>query len=205
MAGFLYIYREADSFASAPRLVVVSPENNFATDRNSIIVEGLTDRDASVYINNQPILVGDNGKFKENIVLQAGNNNIIIRSVNRFGKEISQDITVQANFQSVEDENKEINDIVGKDGITASRPLEIEVRVDPGPSWLSVETDGSLVFSGTMLPGSAQLFSADEKIVIDSGKGNETFVRINGKEARVLSEKNGPVRGVTFNPNQIEP
>ena len=76
--------------------------------------------------------------------------------------------------------------------------VQIDLRVDPGPVWLSVETDGTLAFSGTMLSGSVQTFKAQDKIVISSGKGNATFVKLNGQDAGALSENAVAVREVTF-------
>jgi hypothetical protein len=49
-----------------------------------------------------------------------------------------------------------------------------------------------------MLTGAVQTFRAKEKIVIDSGKGNATFVRFNEKEIGPLSQGTGAVREVTF-------
>ena len=79
--------------------------------------------------------------------------------------------------------------------------VELEVRVDPGPVRLSVEADGNLVFSGTMLTGAVQSFRADEKISINSGKDNATFIKFNGKEMGALGQSGGPVRGVIFTPD----
>lgn len=195
LGGFFYLYKEIGSFASTPRLVISSPDQNTTVSGNSIIVEGTTDKDAKLYINGQMILVNDDGKFRENLTLQVGTNLINIRAVNRFEKEVLETLTVKSDFQPGEPANQEspVNNEAGKPS-----GLELEVRVDPGPVWLSVETDGNLVFSGTMLAGAVQSFRADGKILINSGKADATFVKFNGKDIGALGKDGNPIRGVTF-------
>ena len=67
LAGLFFIYKEIGSYASAPRLAILNPNSNDETFENFIFVEGITDKDATVFINNQPALVNDDGKFKEKI------------------------------------------------------------------------------------------------------------------------------------------
>lgn len=198
-SGFFYLYKELGSFASAPRLVISSPDKDTSVSGNSTIVEGVTDKDAKLYINGQLILVNDDGKFRENITLQSGNNFINIKSVNKFGKEAVESLTVQSSYQKEEDK---VTEEQSANQSAQSQGVEIEIRVDPGPVRLSVEADGNLVFSGTMITRSTQSFKADEKISISSTKDNETFVRLNGKDESVLGESGGPVRGVTFSPDK---
>jgi len=195
--GFFYLYREIGSFASTPRLVVLSPEMNYSTPGNSVVVEGVTDRDARVFLNGQPILVSDEGKFRENVTVKSGENVINLRVLNKFDKEALVSVTVQSTYEeknaedSVPDENKnEVTEIQNE--------LNMEVRVDPGPVWVSVETDGNLVFSGTMLSGAAQSFQAKNKIVINSGKGNATFLKFNGKDIGALDKSDGTIKGAVF-------
>lgn len=198
LAGFFYLYREVGSFASTPRLVVLSPQVNAEVDGNSVSVEGVTDKDAKLFINDQPILVNDDGKFKENLTMQSGVNIINVKSVNKFDKETTETVTVQSkNNQEV---SGETTADTGNDNNATNKTgqLQIEARVDPGPVWLSVEADGEVVFSGTMLSGAVQSFTAKDKIVVSSGHANTTFIKFNGKDIGALSGDAGAVRGVTF-------
>jgi cytoskeleton protein RodZ len=200
-----YLYLEVGSFANAPRLALVTPESNTEIDSNSVYIEGLTDKDALLYINDQPILVNDDGKFRENIALRSGANTIRVKAVNRFKKEAEEEILVRANFKddsendASDSEKQENLSDSGDKTIPNQDEISIDIKVDPGPVWVSVESDGNLVFSGTMLSGSSQEFKAKDKIVINSGKANATYIKFNGKEIGALSQEAGPVRGVTFN------
>ena len=197
--GFFYLYKEVGSFASTPSLIVLSPVSNAVVSGNSVLVEGVTEKDAKLYINDQQILVNDDGKFRENLTLQSGTNFINVKAVNRFEKETVQTLTVQSDYQS--ESGAKNPDEARRDSSDAKKEIEIEVRIDPGPVWINVETDGNLVFSGTMLSGATQKFSAESKISVNSGKGNATFVKFNGKDIGVLGDNPNPVRGVIFTPD----
>ena len=198
LIGVVYLYREFGSFSNNPRLVILSPEKNYSTNGNSVVIEGVTDTDGKIFINNQPVLVDENGKFRENLTVQSGTSAINVRAVNKFEKETLETLTIQSTFQEPVVENKPEEN---KNVISENKGVKIEVRVDPGPVWLSVETDGNLVFSGTMLTGATQSFSGDNKIVVNSGSGKATFLKLNGQDIGALSQDPGAVRGVTFTPD----
>ena len=194
--GFFYLYKEIGAFANTPKLVILNPAQNAVESSNSVVVEGVTDKDAKVFINSQPILVSDEGRFSESLALQSGTNAISIKAVNRFDKVSTQNIMVQSNFQAEQVENTVEGD---QDKILLEQnKILLDVRVDPGPVWVSVEADGNLVFSGTMLVGAVQSFSADNKIVVNSGKANATYVKFGGKDIGALGENPVAIRGVTF-------
>ena len=77
--------------------------------------------------------------------------------------------------------------------------LAVEVYVALNPTWLSVEADGNLVYSGVLAPQSVQNFEAKDKIVISSAKGNATYIKINGEDKGTLSKDSGIVKDVVFN------
>lgn len=198
--GLFLLYKEVGTFASTPRLVVLSPEDGSEVSGNSLFVEGITEKDASLFINGQPILVGDDGKFKENITLQSGINSINIKSVNKFKKETSETVMVRSNWQEKEEKNKD-NQNNGEGNGNNLKELILEIRVDPGPVWLSASADDNLVFSGTMLSGAVQTFRAKNNIVINSGKGEATFAKFNGQDIGALGKEPGAVREVIFDKN----
>ena len=75
------------------------------------------------------------------------------------------------------------------------------MRIDSFPTWLSVESDGNLVYSGTMLPGATQNFKGEREMRITSGKANQTFIRGEREEEKILADTPGIVRDVVFGPN----
>lgn len=202
--GFFYLYKEIGAFTNMPKLVILNPEQNSVEDGNSVTVEGVTDKDAKLFINNQPILVSDEGTFSEKLALQFGTNTITIKAVNRFDKAATENIIVQSNYQQEVPANPEENNQLEADA--EKEKVSIEIKVDPGPVWVSVSADSSLVFSGTMLAGAVQSFTADKEIIVNSGNASATFVKLNGKDIGSLGKDPISVRGVVFNKDtQIVP
>lgn len=70
-----------------PPLEVYLPRENSLVSSTEITVSGKTDLNALVYINNSPISLNKEGVFKKTIDLFPGKRTIIIKSINRFGKE----------------------------------------------------------------------------------------------------------------------
>jgi cytoskeletal protein RodZ len=202
--AFFYLYLEAESLTDTPRLIVLSPEPNSQVEEKSVSLEGKTDKDAQVFVNDQAVIVSDAGKFREDISLQSGINVIRIKAVNKFQKETAENITVQAkypeeNINSGEGEEKTSENLPEQSNLPLDEGVvQIELYVDPGPVWVSVEADGNLVFSGTVLSGVVQKFSARDKIVIGSGQANATYIKLNGEDKGVLGKEAGAVKGVVF-------
>jgi hypothetical protein len=205
IGGSYYLYKEIGRFAALPRLVVTNPIGDTSVAGNSISISGYTDQDAKLSINDQPVMVNDNGEFQENILLQEGVNKINISSVNRFGKNASRMLNIKSDYQKPDmafnGDAENSDGRVSGDENTKKNGVEVVVRVDAFPTWLSVESDGGLIYSGTMLPGSTQSFQGEKEVRITSGKANQTFIKVNGKDERVLDSNPGIVRDVVFAPD----
>ena len=204
IGGFYYLYRQIGRFADFPRLVVTDPAGDTSISGNSIVVSGVTDPDSKLTINDQPVMVNDNGDFRENIMLQQGVNAINISSVNRFGKAASRLLNIKSDYQKPDmafggdqgDQGRVSGDETEKKG-----GVSVSVRVGDNPTWLSIESDGGLVYSGTMLSGASQNFTGSKEIRITSGKANQTFIKVNDKAEKVLADTPGIVRDVVFGPS----
>jgi cytoskeletal protein RodZ len=197
IGGFLYLYAEVNNFVSKPRLAIMTPTDGSTISRTSTHVTGLAEKDALVFINDQPVMVSEKGEFSQDVGLKSGVNMINVKARSKFDKETVQSVTVNADFQNqVSEQQSEFN----SDGEipSISEKVTLEVYVSPNPTWMSIEADGNLVYNGVLLPDATQSFDANEKISITSGKGNGTFVKVNGKPAEVLSDDPGVVRDVVY-------
>jgi len=191
LSSFIYLYLQVNNFISTPRLVIIKPMNGLVLDSGSVHVIGVAEKDALVTINDQPVLVNEKGEFGEDVGLREGINNIVIKAKNKFNKETTQSISVNALFKVLpEQQATEVNQ--------QSLLVVAEVYVNPNSTWLTVEADGNLVYSGVLLPGSVQKFDAKEKISVSSGKGSETFVKINGKDLGQLTDTSAPAKEIIF-------
>jgi cytoskeletal protein RodZ len=75
------------TFIRPPRLEVSTPFENQVVKENSIRVSGNTDPEASIVVNNQPVIVGEGGDFVTEIEIFKGTSEIVIMAKSRSGKE----------------------------------------------------------------------------------------------------------------------
>ena len=82
-----YLSFEYYKFTSPPKLEVNSPTENMQVENLTVNVEGKTEPDATVKINNQLIIVEENGTFSAEIEISPNTEEIVVISVSRSGKE----------------------------------------------------------------------------------------------------------------------
>jgi hypothetical protein len=78
--------RGVNKIITPPILLVTAPEKNIYTDKNEIKVEGVTEKEVDLRINNQPLLTDTNGRFSVDINLLKGLNIIKISSQKKHSK-----------------------------------------------------------------------------------------------------------------------
>jgi cytoskeletal protein RodZ len=102
VSSFGYLYIEVNNFVSAPRLVIIKPANGFSTSEVSTHVTGVAEKDALVFINDQKVLVNENGEFSEDVGLKSGVNMITVKARSKFNKEAVASVSVNANLESLQ-------------------------------------------------------------------------------------------------------
>lgn len=83
---FIYLWVEYRQFVGPPNLSVSKPQDQVSVEIPTILVEGVTDPEVKVMVNNQEIGVDKDGKFQEEIKLSSSVNTITITATSRFGQ-----------------------------------------------------------------------------------------------------------------------
>ena len=83
---FAYIVFQVYGFAAAPELMLSYPGSSVVVEEEVIEVRGVTDTNASLYVNNQKIQVSSDGKFIIDYKLTKGINIIEVRAENKAEK-----------------------------------------------------------------------------------------------------------------------
>lgn len=91
---FAYLWLEYRQFVGAPELQVDSPTQGQTIEVTSISVEGFTDPDAKLTVNDQEVGLGQDGKFKEEVKLSSSVNNISVVATSKFGQSTKIERTV---------------------------------------------------------------------------------------------------------------
>lgn len=82
-----YLIYQYFQFISPPKLEILSPKENQIVIGKGVRVSGRTDTDAKITINNQPVIVDQNGFFEEEIAVVKETQELVIKAISRSGKE----------------------------------------------------------------------------------------------------------------------
>ncbi len=77
------------------------------------------------------------------------------------------------------------------------KPVQVDIRVVEGASWLRVVADGQIVFEEILQPGAERNWSADESIVLRAGNAGGILVTFNNEELGVMGQP-GEVKETVF-------
>lgn len=87
VAIFGYLGYQYINFIGAPKLVVYEPKEGQVVSSNHLKISGKISSDATLKVNNQPILVNDEGAFSSEVEIFAGTSEITFEAISRSGKE----------------------------------------------------------------------------------------------------------------------
>lgn len=86
VAVFSYLLFQYISFNRPPKLEVIEPVNGQTVEKK-VKVSGLTQENATLTVNGQPVVVEENGNFSVEIEIADNQNEIEVKSISVSGKE----------------------------------------------------------------------------------------------------------------------
>ena len=90
VAVMTYLGFELYDLRQAPTLVLHTPQEELMLEKQVVEVTGQTDPEASLLINDQPILSDSEGNFSETVALQPGLNVIEITATKKYSRANTQ-------------------------------------------------------------------------------------------------------------------
>lgn len=171
-----------------PSLTIKSPNDNLNVTEDYVYVEGQTDREAELYINDVKVGTDDVGIFKERVSLQDGVNILKIKAKNKMDREVALERKISAKLPLTT--------------ATVDRsiyPLELKVIIGPSPATVEIVRDGEkLNVSGVMLAGSNQVFYAKNDIILSTNNAGSTKIFLNGKDLGPMGKEGEAIKDKKF-------
>ncbi len=89
-----YLVFEVVNIIKQPQITITEPVNNFRTTDNNILIKGTTEIGVELKINNETILLNNDGLFEKNINLSMGLNNLIISVKKKHSRTNNIELTI---------------------------------------------------------------------------------------------------------------
>lgn len=86
VGAIAYLGAQVKQSIEPPTLTLYTPTDGFVTYAPEILVHGATEKEAQVSINNETIVLRDDGQFEEQIYLSLGVNTIQVSAKKKHGK-----------------------------------------------------------------------------------------------------------------------
>lgn len=196
---FVYLYQEFYRFAAEPRLLITEPESGASVEASEITVRGETDRGAQVTINGEAVFVNPDGHFSDTLTLKPGVNPIVVRSLNRFDREKTETLQVEARFTA----EAQPDSATLREELSAPKPVSLDIRASVAGS-VTITADGKEVFRGRMERDEVRHVDAEGEVRVSAGSADTVFVKRAGtEESEVpLAQEPGPGEAVFGPPGE---
>ncbi len=95
---FFYLLRGYLSVVGAPELVIDKPKMGEKINNERLIVEGKTDPEVKLTINNQEVLVDQDGHFAKEIIVSSSTTSVVVTAENKQGKKTTIERLIEVNL-----------------------------------------------------------------------------------------------------------
>ncbi|QQS60972.1 MAG: helix-turn-helix domain-containing protein [Candidatus Moraniibacteriota bacterium] len=184
LGGLWYIYSGLSKFVSEPQIFIASPEGGSIIKGSSVLLEGKTDVNAELYVNDRKVLVDESGNFSERIEIRKGTNTLVLRSKNAFEKEIEKTVTVIGEWEDVVEKISENEKQL--------LPFFLENRSNISVK-IQISIDSGTIQEFTLQKKEKKEFFGNEKAVISSDIGKDVYIQFGDETASSLDSSPGKI------------
>lgn len=90
----IYLSFQLTAIVSPPDVVVITPVNESVAGESTVVVEGLAEKEATVYVNGDQVVVNSDLTFSTTINLKRGVNTIVIESERKYSRKSVETRTI---------------------------------------------------------------------------------------------------------------
>ncbi|MFA4830973.1 MAG: helix-turn-helix domain-containing protein [Patescibacteria group bacterium] len=90
IAFVTYLAVQVKNIIEPPELTLLAPQNGYVSNQSTVTVQGKTEKETGVSINDKKIITKKDGQFNEIINLVPGLNTIVVTAEKKHGKKTSE-------------------------------------------------------------------------------------------------------------------
>lgn len=188
-----YLGYQVHAINKPPSIVITSPKDGDHITSSSVILQGHTDVGSTLTVNDQQIPVDTDGNFKQPISISPGEKVLLFTAKNSFGKQSTKQIIVIGDFSAQTQTNQ----------LQQAAPLSLVVSVGPNSTWVTIQIDNQPPQDETFIAGSSKTYTAQQKIILSTGDGGSTDVKLNGRDLGKLGRDGEVIRNIPFTADSV--
>jgi cytoskeletal protein RodZ len=166
-----YIGYQIYQFQSPPEIEIVNPENNLTVTQQDIEVKGVTDTNSTLFINDTPVKLTQDGVFNYNIELNPGVNLITVLAKKNNSTQESVE-TIKINYNPPEPSEEKIAGEKQKQNI-------VRLEIVNSSVWIQFNVDKENKISQIVQAGEEYEYKVEDEFSLTTGIINSTKLSFN--------------------------
>jgi len=188
-----YIGYQIYQFQSPPNISISTPTNESTVEDEIITIEGTTDKNSSLLINDSPIEISEDGSFKTDISLNIGINLITIVAKKSNSTQESVE-TLKVTYTPPQETEEE-----------TQRPNTVKLSIINSSVWIQLNVDKINKLSQILQVGNEYEYEVKEDFSLITGKIGSTKIYFNDEELNIPANSNNVGSlSCQINDNQID-
>lgn len=195
-----YIGYQVYQFQSPPEITVLSPEDQTSVEVNQVEVKGSIDTNSSLFINDNPVEIDQEGNFLYTVELNPGVNLITIQAKKNNSTQESVE-TLNITYTVPENEPE------GETGENVEPTInKVRLEIVNSSVWVQLNVDKENKLSQIVQAGDTYDYEVTEKFSLTTGIISSTKIFFNDEEIPINQDGNsvGSLNCEIIESNQIE-
>lgn len=168
----IFLFIKLKNYQETPTIQILSPANGYQSNEKQITIEGLATKKSILNLNGNNIQ-NTNGTFKENINLNVGENNIVLKAQNNANSNKKSELVLKIYYEEPKIVNYQIPVI--------DKYFNVQLKVSKQPSWVKLVVDGKQKLAQIVDAGFNETYKFKTDLEVVTGRIDNTTVIIGGK------------------------
>jgi len=174
-----YISYQIYQFQNPPKITITAPENNSTVTEDSIEIIGITDKNASLFINDESIDLDSQGNFEYSVSLNPGVNLITLSAKKNNGTQESIE-TIKITYTAVQENQEEPSKQKKQVNI-------VKLEIINSSVWIQLNVDSVNEISQIVQSGQKYEYEVEKEFSLTTGIINSTKIYFNNEELTINS------------------
>ena len=177
-----YIGYQVYQFQSPPEITILSPEDQTSIDVNEIQVQGVTDTNSSVFINDNPVEIDQDGNFSYTIELNPGVNLITIQAKKNNSTQESVE-TLNITYNVPETDQEEVPEESVEPTVN-----KLKLEIINSSVWVQFNVDKENKLSQIVQAGDTYEYEVNDEFSLTTGIITSTKIFFNDVEVPISQD-----------------